>query len=43
MNVAAVLFDLDGTLLDHDGAAATAVVASFPTPIPRSSRGAGPS
>ncbi|MFD0905559.1 HAD family hydrolase [Actinomadura sediminis] len=28
--IAAVLFDLDGTLLDHDGAAADAIVRSFP-------------
>ncbi|QSB06861.1 HAD family hydrolase [Natronoglycomyces albus] len=28
-NIAAVLFDLDGTLLDHDTASATAVVTSF--------------
>lgn len=34
MNVTAVLLDLDGTLLDHDGAAATAAVASFPEADP---------
>ena len=31
---AAVLFDLDGTLLDHEGAAADAITRSFPDADP---------
>ncbi|TDC53364.1 HAD family hydrolase [Actinomadura sp. KC345] len=32
--IAAVLFDLDGTLLDHEGAAAEAITRSFPDADP---------
>ncbi|MEU8803695.1 HAD family hydrolase [Spirillospora sp. NPDC048819] len=32
--IAAVLFDLDGTLLDHEGAAAEAIIRSFPDADP---------
>jgi beta-phosphoglucomutase-like phosphatase (HAD superfamily) len=32
MNLAAALFDLDGTLLDHDASAAAAIRSWLPAP-----------